>query len=188
MKDFEPVPNQEFDTGRIIDITECIDKGCNLDKCDYMNCKNYCVEMRQRKISIEEFFDDHKKELDNINYYNLVGITDEFNNNYRFEMTANLIDNMFERVRFDFPNNTYYYIDNPIYCDDIMLSTCNDEGEEIDIADIRVKDGNIQDYNLDDDSFELATRIRKALRYLKKMTYEAVVEDYESQNREERIE
>ena len=186
--DFEPVPNQEFDAGRIIDITECIDKGCNLDKCDYMNCKNYCVEMRQRKISIEEFFNDHKKELDNINYYNLVGIKNEFNKDYVFEMTEYLIEDMFERVGFDFPNNTHYYIDNPIYGDNIVLSTCDDEGEEIDIAYIRVKNGVIEDFELDDDNFELAARIRKALRYLKKMTYEAVVEDYESQNREEKIE
>lgn len=69
---FVPIKNQKFDFGRTINPAKC--SSCST--CNFLNCKNYAVQMQKSSYTIQEWVDHFKDDIKDWNFDALSELSD----------------------------------------------------------------------------------------------------------------
>lgn len=180
----EPIPNQKFEMGRVITLTKCGTMEC-CTGCDFMHCGNYAKRMRQVKYKKEDFFEEYKKELAELNKEDLIAL--DFYNDYHFRMTDDMFYDMFGFLDFKFPKNTYWDTPGGEHPYMVRLVKFNRKKEEVTLlGSISIMTPRITEYDFTDAQYKLAEKIRDVLLWLKQQTYEAICKEVEKEKHNEK--
>lgn len=180
---FVPVKNQKFEWGRTINPFKC-----DCEECTFMNCpkNNYAVKMQRQGYSIEEFWDEYSEDILAINKPRRIQYN--FQNEYRFQLTYNLLNEFMDALCFKFPTGTYWRLDNYAFqwnsdedindhfYDEITLVKFSRKGQEVCLGYVSVHDHKIHDCDLTDAQHRLAEKIRDAISWLKNKMFETYYE------------
>lgn len=183
--EFVPVQGQKFDIGRTINPFKC---DCMV--CTFMNCpkKNYAVKMTRKKYTVNDFWNEHKNEILELNHPKRWEYG--FHNKFNLRMTFDMLSDFFDFLYFTFPKGLYWSHDNPESYDDgdigskvykeIGLVKFSRSGNEIRVGRIKVATQEIYDYDLSERQYKLAEKISSALAEVKRKVFEY----YEEQDKD----
>lgn len=185
--EYVPVKNQKFDIGRTINPFKC-----DCEKCDFMNCPkhNYAVKMTRKKYSVSDFWNEWKDKILELNKPQKWQYS--FHDNYKFKMTYEMINDLFDFLCFSFPKGTYWSLTCPESYDGeietrvyrhISLVKFSRRGDEIEVGSIEVANHKIHEYDFTERQYKLATKIRDSIAKLK----EFVFEYYQGQDKDWKI-
>jgi len=113
------IKGQKFEIGRTINPMKCGE--CK--SCDYMNCKNYAVRMKQSKYTIKEWLEFYSDEIKK-----------------PFSWDFELLGMMFDEL-ITFPKGLYWDYDK--FEDNIRFVTMSRYGHEHVVGKIRSKDSKV---------------------------------------------